>query len=60
MTKLEEEIRSAINRHLRENIYNKPDYILSGYLLSCLEAFEMASQQRDAWYGRDPRPGGKG
>ena len=46
------EIRAAINRCNREHPSNTPDFILSEYLLSCLEAFEVASLQREEWYGQ--------
>ena len=55
-TPFEEELRSLINRHSRENASNTPDYILTLYLLGCLETFEQAVQQRETWYGRDARP----
>ena len=54
--KLEEAIRSAINKVSRENASNTPDFILAQYLLACLENFEVATQQRETWYGRDARP----
>lgn len=56
MTTLEREIMSAINRVSRERYSNTPDFILAQYLLGCLENFERAVQQREAWYGRDARP----
>ena len=46
------EIRAAINRCNREQPSNTPDFILAEYLLSCLEAFEVASLQREEWYGQ--------
>src|SRR6185369_10230328 len=48
--------RHAINCHSAENASNTPDFILSQYLCSCLDAFNTATQQRENWYGRDPRP----
>lgn len=56
MSQLEEEIRAAINRCSGENASNTPDWILAQYLLGCLGAFNTAVQQREGWYGRDPRP----
>jgi hypothetical protein len=53
---LESAIRIAINTHSAENDSNTPDFILAQYLLGCLEAFNMAVQQRETWYGRDARP----
>lgn len=54
---LEEDIRSAINRHCAENRSNTPDYILAHYMLSCLHAFEQASIERESWYGTRLYPG---
>lgn len=55
-SQFEEEIRSAINRASKENDSNTPDYILSEFLLTCLDAFNEATQRRETYYGRDPRP----
>ena len=46
MAKLEEEIRSALNRASRENVSNTPDWILAEYLLACLNAYEAATRKR--------------
>ena len=51
-----EELTSLINRHCKEDGSNTPDWILSQYLEACLLAFETTTQQRETWYGRDPRP----
>lgn len=56
MSELEEKIRSAINSVSAENESDTPDYILAQYLSACLSAFNTATQQRETWYGRDPRP----
>lgn len=53
---LEFELKVLLNRASRENASNTPDFILAQYLMGCLEAFEVAVQQRDTWYGRDARP----
>jgi len=53
---LEEEISITLNKHCAENPSNTPDFILSQYLLSCLNAFNAAVQRREQWYGRDTRP----
>ena len=50
------ELISLINYHSQENISNTPDFILGQYLLGCLAAFNVAIQQRETWYSRDPRP----
>src|SRR5439155_27072301 len=51
-----QELESVINRNSKENVSNTPDFILAQYLESCLLAFDTAVQQRETWYGRDPRP----
>lgn len=50
------ELRSLINRYSLENTSNTPDFVLAEYLVSCLNAFDTAVQQRENYYGRDPRP----
>jgi hypothetical protein len=50
---LNEELRELINRHSRENVSDTPDYILAEFLEICLIAFEKATEQRDAWKGKD-------
>lgn len=52
----ETEIRGLINRYNKENESNTPDFVLAQYICNCLDAFNMAVQQRETWYGRDPRP----
>lgn len=53
---LESAITSALNRFSAENASNTPDWILAQYLLGCLAAWNQGIQQRETWYGRDPRP----
>jgi hypothetical protein len=50
------ELTDLINRHSMENASNTPDFILANYLMTCLNAFAQATQQRETWYGRDGRP----
>jgi hypothetical protein len=54
MTKLEQEIEQAINRHSAENYSNTPDFILAQYLMACLAAFNAAVQRREKWWGHVP------
>jgi hypothetical protein len=56
VTEFEKELQSLINRFSRENASNTPDWILAQYLEAILLSFEIAIQQRESWYGRDPRP----
>lgn len=51
------ELRELLNRHNVENRSNTPDYILAGYLQTCLNAWDTATQERDRWYRVDLRPG---
>jgi len=51
------ELQSLINRFSKENASNTPDFILAVYLENCLDAFNMACQQRETWYGRGPADG---
>ena len=50
------ELVALINKYSQENTSNTPDIILAEYLTHSLEAFNMATQQRETWYGRDARP----
>lgn len=50
------ELEHVINRHSRENGSNTPDFILAGYLADCLKAWDAATQAREKWYGRGPKP----
>jgi hypothetical protein len=45
-------IASAINCASAENGSNTPDYLLAHFLVGCLEAFDLAVQRRERWYGR--------
>ena len=56
MENFERELVALINKHSKENESNTPDWLLAQYLLNCLGAFNTAIQQRETWYGRDPRP----
>lgn len=44
------ELESLINQHSMENGSNTPDFLLAGYLQSCLDAFDHAVCERDKWY----------
>ena len=49
---LEEEIAKLLNKYSRENHSNTPDFILAEYLIGCLNVFEVASLERERWYGK--------
>ena len=48
---LKDEISSVLNSNSAENVSNTPDWILGNYLMSCLNAFDAAVQQRETWHG---------
>ena len=48
---LQSEIESAINRANAEGASDTPDWILAEYLISCLAAFDAATNARSRWYG---------
>ena len=55
-TTFETELRALINTHSIENASDTPDFILSQYLIACLDAYGAAVTRRDHWYGdRLPR-----
>ncbi len=56
MGDFEQELGELINRYSMEGESNTPDWLLAQYLVACLTAFTTATQQRENWYGRDPRP----
>lgn len=49
---LERELASLLNKHSAENGSNTPDFILAEYMMNALRAFERATKDREAWYGR--------
>lgn len=52
--KLGADIRKLLNGCSRENKSDTPDYILASYLMTCLNAYEVAINKRDAWFGFSP------
>lgn len=50
-TELEKKLESLINDESRESDSNTPDFILSEFMVNCLDAFELASNKREGWYG---------
>ena len=43
------ELAAVINKYSREGRSNTPDFILAGYLVNCLEAYEAAMERRKEW-----------
>lgn len=50
MGHLREDICTAINRNSAENGSDTPDWILTDYLMNCLEAFNSTMHMRSAFY----------
>ena len=46
------DLEQLINRESAENGSNTPDFILACYLTDCLNAFDRAVNEREAWHGR--------
>lgn len=56
MPTFKEALRELINKYSMEQTSNTPDFILADYLDKCLETFDEIVNQREAWYGREPKP----
>ena len=54
--RIEEELRTLLNRNSLENTSGTPDFILARYMLGCLNAFTEAVNNREKWYGREQDP----
>jgi hypothetical protein len=52
-----DDLTKLINRHSKENGSDTPDFILAGYIESCLATYDATVVARDQWLGR---PVGKG
>jgi hypothetical protein len=52
MSDFQSELTDLINRHSMENASETPDFILAEYLYECLISFNLASNKRENWYGR--------
>ena len=51
MSQLEKRLAELINSECRESDSNTPDFILAEFMTTCLEAFELANNRREVWYG---------
>jgi len=45
-----EDLLTLLNTHSAENRSNTPDFILAEYMLTCLNAFDDAVNNRAKWY----------
>lgn len=48
---LEKKLSDLLNCESRESDSNTPDFLLAEFMVSCLDAFELASNRREVWYG---------
>jgi len=56
MEEFRKELEILINKYSIENESNTPDFILAEYLITCLSAFNKATEQKSEWYYRMPLP----
>ncbi len=59
MKPLVRELEIVLNGYCEENESNTPDFILAKFMLACLENFNVATRERDRWYGVHLEPGNK-
>ena len=59
MKPLIQELETLLNGYSEENESNTPDFILAKFMLACLEQFNVATRERDRWYGVHLEPGNK-
>lgn len=48
------ELAELINKHSQENNSNTPDFVLANFLIGSLAAFDIAVNQREYFFGREP------
>lgn len=46
------ELTKLINRYSQENNSGTPDFVLAQYIQNSLNAFNLAVNEREKWYGR--------
>jgi hypothetical protein len=46
------ELTAVLNKHSKETASNTPDFILAKFLIICLHAFDVSTNEREAWHGR--------
>lgn len=51
---LREDIQTVLNSYNQEVASGTPDFILAGFLLDSLAAFDKATRERDRWWGFEP------
>ena len=50
---LTKDIAEVVNKHSRENESDTPDFLLAGFLVKCLVAYELMLVERAVWHGGD-------
>jgi len=55
MSEFKQSIEKALNKTLRKNASDTPDFILAQYLDACLVAFDAAINERDRWYDTEAK-----
>ncbi len=53
--KLIKELKDLINKCSRENESDTPDFILGDYLYRAIRNWEITTNRRETWYGRDKK-----
>lgn len=48
----QDELTKLINKYSQENESGTPDFILAQYMWNSLQAFNLAVNEREKWYGR--------
>ncbi len=52
MKNFREELENLLNKYSMENGSDTPDFMLTGYLIACLENLDKIISAREKWYGR--------
>lgn len=48
-----QKLAALLNCHSADNRSNTPDFILAHYLIGCMNAFDVAVNAREDYYGRE-------
>ena len=49
---MEKQLAGLVNETSRESDSDTPDFVLAEFMMASLDAFEVAVNKREAWYGR--------
>lgn len=53
MDEFQKELTALINIHSMENASNTPDFLIAEFLVNCLRAFNLASEQKEKWFAKE-------